>query len=250
MNHVLLLILSILSICFLFVDVYESSSSQVNSLETTGYLPLGRNWPFEVDRRQVQGYEADYSDNEDDDTVQEKNVDKERRHLLWDVILDRVDEDHPKSAAAILDLSDPNIFMLLTFHVELLNDLIFLDYLTEDNNYAFTYMAHTLQQLAVDGEKQTTAPHMELPFYVNLLEYWKDLLSNSGDHMHPQDVLTFFRYHKDFNGKFGVPTRTLQFLDLCFPLHFIFFLLRDAIVEPCPESKPFGKNSKQRFLTS
>ena len=123
-------------------------------------------------------------------------MDKVRRHLLWDVILEQVDDNLPNSMATIAELSDPNIFMLLTFNVELLNDLIFLDWLTDNNNYAFTYMAHTLQQLAVDSEKQTTARHMELPFYVNLLEYWKDLLSNSGDHMHPQDVFTFFAITK------------------------------------------------------
>ena len=84
-------------------------------MQTTGYLPLGRHWPFERNPRQFQGYEADYSDNEDDDTAEEKNVDKVRRHLLWDVILELVDVDLPKCAANILELSDPNIFMLLTF---------------------------------------------------------------------------------------------------------------------------------------
>ena len=97
-------------------------------------------------------YEAAYSDNEDDDTVQEKNVDQDRRHLWWNIILTHVDEDLPESTAAILELSDPTIFMLLTCNTELLNDLIFLDYLTEDNS-AFTYMAQTLQQLAVNGKK-------------------------------------------------------------------------------------------------
>ena len=229
MSHVLLLILSILSICLLLVDFYETSSSQVSSLQSTGYLPLGPNWPFEVQRRKAVADEADYSDNEHDDTVQEKNVDQERHHLVWNVILTHVDEDLPESTAAILELSDPTIFMLLTFNTELLNDLIFLDYLTEDNS-AFTYMAHTLQQLAVNGKKQTTAPHMELPHNIDNREYWKDLLSNSGDHMHPTDVFTFFRYHKDKNSKYAVPTRTSHLLDLCLPLHFIFILLRDAMV--------------------
>ena len=191
MNSAFFLVLSILSICFLFVNFYETSSSQVSPLQSTGYLPLGPNWPFEVQRRAAVAYEADYSDNEDDDTVQEKNVDQDRRHLLWNIILSNVDEDLPESTAAILELSDPTIFMLLTIDTELLNDLVFLDYLTEDNA-AFTYMAQTLQQLAVNGKKQTTAPHMELPHNIDNEEYWKDLLSNSGDHMHPTDVFTFF----------------------------------------------------------
>ena len=62
---------------------------------------MGRHWPFQRNHRQFQGYEADYSDNEDDDTAEEKNVDKVRRHLLWDVILEQVDGNLPNCMATI-----------------------------------------------------------------------------------------------------------------------------------------------------
>ena len=157
MNSVFLWFCRFYRFVFFFVDFYETSSSQVSPLQSTGYLPLGPNWPYEVQRRAAVADEADYSDNEHNDTVQEKNVDQDRRHLLWNVILTHVDEDLPESTAAILELSDPPIFMLLTFNTELLNDLIFLDCLTEDNS-AFTYMAHTLQQLAVNWESRLLLP--------------------------------------------------------------------------------------------
>ena len=74
-----------LSICFLFIDFYETSSTQVSPLHATGFLRLGTNWPFQVERTTAVAYEADYTDNEDDDAVQEKSVDRDRRHLLWNI---------------------------------------------------------------------------------------------------------------------------------------------------------------------
>ena len=242
--------LLILWIYFLVAHIYKTSCNQVSSSQATGYFPLGRNWPFQRNERRFQTYGADCSDNEDDDTAEQMNVDKERRQVLWDMVLEEVDNDLPKCRATILELSNPNIFVLLTLKIEVLNDLIFLDYFTENNNYAFTYLANTLHQLAIGGQKQTTAPHMELPFNLDLLQYWKDLLSNVGDFMHPQNVFTFFRYHLDTNNKYGVPTRTLHTFEFCLPLHVIFFLLRDARADPCPDSTPFGKNSQQGFLSS
>ena len=191
-------------------------------------------------------YSADYSDNEDDDTADHRNVHKESRQILWDIILQQVEDDIPTCTGTILALSDPNIFMLLSFNTELLNDLIFLDYLTDSDN-AFIYMANTLQQLAQKGPQQTTAPHMELPFNRHLLVYWKNLLSNVDDGFVSKSCFTFFRYHKDKNENFGVPTRTLHAFDLCLPLHFIFYLLQDARSEPCPQSSPFGRQFKTKI---
>ena len=121
---------------------------------------MGRNWPFQRQVRRFDVYSADYSDNEDDDTADHRNVHKERRQILWVIILQQVEDDILTCTGTILELSDPNIFMLLSFNVELLNDLSFLDYLTDSNN-AFIYMANTLQQLALEGQHQTTSPHME-----------------------------------------------------------------------------------------
>ena len=94
---------------------YETSCNQVSISEATGYFPLGRNWPFERNERRFQTYGADYSDNEDDDTAEQKNMDKERRQALWDMLLEQVDNNLPKCISTILELSNPNIFMLLSF---------------------------------------------------------------------------------------------------------------------------------------
>ena len=68
-------------------------------------------------------YSADYSDNEDDDAADHRDVLKETRKISWDTILQQVEDDIPTCTGTILELSDPNIFMLLTFDPELLNDL-------------------------------------------------------------------------------------------------------------------------------
>ena len=51
------------------------------------YFPLGRNWPFECQKRKFAFYSADYSDNEDDGTANPGKMDKERRQILWDIIV-------------------------------------------------------------------------------------------------------------------------------------------------------------------
>ena len=68
--------------------------------------------------------------------------------------------------------------------------------------------------------------------------------------MHPTELITFFSYQLDHNKKFEYPTRALHQLDLCLPLHFIFFLLQDAAVETCPVSQPFGVEFKTKIPTS
>ena len=218
----------------------------MSSTFANGWFPLGHNWPFQREVRRVDVSSADYSDNEDDEGASDQDVLQETRQMSWNTILQQVEDDIPACTGAILELSNPNIFMLLTFDVELLNDLFFLDYLTDSDN-AFNYMANTLQQLAKKGPQQTTAPHMELPFNRHLLVYWKNLLSRVDDGFVSQSCFTFFRYHKDKNSYYGVPTRTLQIFDLCLPLHFIFYLLQDARSEPCPQSSPFGRRFKTRI---
>ena len=96
----------------------------MSSTLATGYFPLGRNWHFERHVRRFDVYGADYSDNEDDDTADHRDVLKETRKISWDTILQQVEDDIPTCTGTILELSDPNIFMLLSFNVELLNDLI------------------------------------------------------------------------------------------------------------------------------
>ena len=104
-------------------------------------------------------------------------MDKERRQILWDIIVQEAENHTASCGATIVELSDPKIFMLLSMETELLNDLLFLDHLTDSNN-AFTYMANTLHELACKGKEQTTAPHMALPLNCKLLVYWKNLLSS------------------------------------------------------------------------
>ena len=98
------MILLILWIYFFVAHIYKTPCNQVSSSQATGYFPLGRNWPFERNERRFQNYGADYSDNEDDDTAEQKNVDKERRVVLWDMILEQVDNDLPKCNRTILEL--------------------------------------------------------------------------------------------------------------------------------------------------
>ena len=127
----------------------DVSHKQVSSTLATGYFPLGRNWPFERQKRKFAFCSADYSDNEEDDATDHRDVLKETRKISWDTILQQVEDDIPTCTGTILELSDPNIFMLPTLKVEMLNDLLFLDYLTEDSNHAFTYMANSLHQLTL-----------------------------------------------------------------------------------------------------
>ena len=131
-------------------------------MQAPGFLPFGVDWPFHVKKKQAALHDAYYSDDEDDDTMQERTMTEERRHLLWDIILDNVTEDASACKNATLELSDPTIFMMLGIETKLVNDLIFLDWLRGENN-AFIYMAQTLQQLAYDKKKDTYGQHMELP---------------------------------------------------------------------------------------
>ena len=116
-----------------------NSYNQVSSTFASGWFPLGRNWPFQRQVRRVDVYSADYSDNEDDDASDHRDVLKETRKISWDTILQQVEDDIPTCTGTILELSNPNIFMLLSFNTHLLNDLFFLDYLT-DSDTAFIYM--------------------------------------------------------------------------------------------------------------
>eukprot|EP00973_Karenia_brevis_P089236 12374810-Karenia_brevis.AAC.1 len=60
-------------------------------------------------------------------------------------------------------MSDPSIFMMLGLSdVKILNDLIFLDYLT-DGSDAFSYMANLLQQLVYGRRPPNCAQHMQSP---------------------------------------------------------------------------------------
>ena len=218
-------------------------------MHATGFLPLGTNWPFQVEHTTAVAYEAGFTDDEDDDTVQEKSVDRDRRHFSCNIVLINVAEDLSESTAAILELSDPNIFMLLGINLELLNDLVFLDHLREDNA-AFTYMAQSLQQLALHRKKQTTAPHMELPHNIDNEEYWKDVLSNAGDHMHPTDVVAFFHYHKDRNSKYAVPYELYTAWLSAYRCTSSSFCYKPQWLSRALSSSLLERHSKERLLNS
>ena len=118
-------------------------------------------------------YDGIYSEDEYDGTLEDKQFDETRLTLFWDAILDDVNCDTSACMKAILELSDPSIFMMLgVSNVKMVNDLIFLDYLTDDNN-AFTYMAQTFQQLAYKRKQPVCAQHMQLPVDMDSEEYWK-----------------------------------------------------------------------------
>eukprot|EP00973_Karenia_brevis_P029812 4112931-Karenia_brevis.AAC.1 len=66
--------------------------------------------------------------------MQQKDVDENRLILLWEVIKDNIAYYVEDSLEAVLRLSDPSIFMMLGMSdARMLNDVIFLDYLTDDS---------------------------------------------------------------------------------------------------------------------
>eukprot|EP00973_Karenia_brevis_P063644 8847502-Karenia_brevis.AAC.1 len=81
--------------------------------------------------------------------------------------------------------------MLGLTDVSLLNDLIFLDHLT-DRNHAFCYMTSLLQQLIGKSKPSDCARRMQLPQGMNKIQCWRDLPHNAGDKMNPGNVFTFF----------------------------------------------------------
>eukprot|EP00973_Karenia_brevis_P027812 3832774-Karenia_brevis.AAC.1 len=68
--------------------------------------------------------------------------------------------------------------MLGVSDVRILNDLIFLDYLTDDS-HAFSYMANLLQQLVYKRKPPNCAQHMQLPPNMDKVQFWRDLISNA-----------------------------------------------------------------------
>ena len=125
---------------------------QVNPLRATGYLPFGLGWPFEVGKKEQVVYDAENSDDDYDDTPEEKHVD-ETRNLLWHIILENVSCEPSDCMNAILELSDPSIFMMLgVSNVKMVNDLISMDYLTDGNSafnlYGASVSATRLQEEA------------------------------------------------------------------------------------------------------
>ena len=156
--------------------LHEASFIQVSPLRATGLLPFGADWPFNVGEKEEVLHDAYYSDDEDDDTMQERSMDEDRRHLLWDIILGNVTDDASTCMNATLELSDPTIFMMLGIDTKLVNDLIFLDYLTNDN-MPLIYMGQILQQLAGNKKQETCGQHMQLPGGIENEAYWKDFKS-------------------------------------------------------------------------
>ena len=185
-------------------------------------------------------YDAENSDDDYDDTTEEKHVD-ETRNLLWHIILENVSCNTSACMNAILELSDPSIFMMLgVSNVKMVNDLIFLDYLTDGNN-AFTYMVQVFQQFAYKRKQPDCAQHLQLPMDMDSEEYWRNLISNAGDKLHPTDVFTFFSYHISRNNSFAYPSIHQElYINSIFVCRCISsFLLQNATVLPCAASQPF-----------
>eukprot|EP00973_Karenia_brevis_P037459 5167546-Karenia_brevis.AAC.1 len=68
--------------------------------------------------------------------------------------------------------------MLGVSNVRMVNDLIFLEYLT-DGNHAFTYMAHLFRHLVYRRKPADCAQHMQLPANMDNVQYWRDLICNA-----------------------------------------------------------------------
>ena len=67
------------------------------------------------------------------------------------------------SMTPVRELSDAKLFMTLGLSdVRILNDLIFLDYLTQDNN-AFHHMASVLHDLSINSTTTTFGKHIQVP---------------------------------------------------------------------------------------
>eukprot|EP00973_Karenia_brevis_P020944 2880561-Karenia_brevis.AAC.1 len=67
----------------------------------------------------------------------------------------------------MLQLSDPSVFMMLGMaEVKTLNDLILLDYFTDDND-AWSYVTNLLQQMVCDRKSPDCAQNMKLPLSMN-----------------------------------------------------------------------------------
>ena len=91
-------------------------------MRATGYLPFGLGCPFEVGKKEQVVYDAETPDDDYDDTTEEKHVD-ETRNLLWHIILENVSCNTSACMKAILELSDPSIFMMLgVSNVKMVND--------------------------------------------------------------------------------------------------------------------------------
>ena len=191
-------------------------------------------------RTRPHGVVSTDSVDEYEDTKEEEHSDATRSFVLWSIILENVSCNLSASLEAVIEMSNPYIYMMLGMSkVHIVNDLLFLDYLT-DEDCAFTYMVYVFQQFVYTRKPLEGAQHMQLPSNIWSREYWQDLLSNAGDTHHPIDVLTFFRYELNRSGNYGYPSRALHQFDICLPLHVIFFLLEEATVVPCATTHPFA----------
>eukprot|EP00973_Karenia_brevis_P047495 6594199-Karenia_brevis.AAC.1 len=70
-------------------------------------------WPFQVEQKRKLKYTADMSDDEENDTMQQKDMDEARVSHLWGVIKDNISCYMEDSPQAMLKLSDPSVFMML-----------------------------------------------------------------------------------------------------------------------------------------
>ena len=99
---------------------------------------MGEDWPFEVGGKPFPDRDEDEDDSDDgipDYTTQEKDD-------LWKNICGNVADPDSSAMETILELSDPSIFMMMGLaDMDTLNDLIFLDYVTE-SSYAYEYMVY------------------------------------------------------------------------------------------------------------
>ena len=156
---------------------------KMNALTSTGYLLLGLDWPFQLKpvNTSVHGYEDDLDD--DSRAKQEKDdaFTYEERQNIWDEFVDNLQCAGQVGMRPVLLLATETLFMILGMpDARILNDLIFLDYLTT-SNYAFYYMASVLHHLSLKSTTPRLGKSLELPTGWKDLEFWKDLISNAGD---------------------------------------------------------------------
>ena len=107
-------------------------------------------------------------------------------------------------------VADETLFMTLGMSdVRILNDLIYLDYLTA-SNHAFDYMASVLHSLAMNGTTPELGKNLDLPTAWKDLDFWRALISNAGDAKHPTETYCFMHYEECQNKPFGYPAKTVH----------------------------------------
>ena len=207
---------------------------------------MGLKWPFEV--QPVSTSANDVDEFEDDNHGKERADDGltcEVRVNTWDDLSNILQCAATVELRPVEKLADQTLFMILGMSdVRILDDLIYLDYLTS-SNHAFDSMASVLHSLAMNSTTPRLGKNLELPIAWKDLDFWRALISSAGDAKHPTETDCFMHYETGQNKPFGYPTKAVHQFDLSLPLHVIMSLLSNSQRDHCEISKPFGV----QFLT-